>query len=88
MSDVIALTGVTGFVGQRVLRRLSGSGKRLRVLVRNKARLSAPHTDCEIVEGDLTNPAALRQLVKDADCVIHIAGAIAAPSAAAFHTAG
>jgi uncharacterized protein YbjT (DUF2867 family) len=54
------LTGATGYVGGRLLRRLEGDGAKIRCLCRNPEALEwriAPGT--EVVQGDLLHPAAL-----------------------------
>jgi dTDP-6-deoxy-L-talose 4-dehydrogenase (NAD+) len=45
----IVLTGVTGFVGRQILRDLIARGERVRVLVRDRARLTAGY-DPALVE--------------------------------------
>jgi nucleoside-diphosphate-sugar epimerase len=76
-APLIALTGATGFVGRAVTAELAARGLRTRVLARNPDRLQR-HLDMEIVAGDLADKPALAGLCKDADAVIHIAGAIMA----------
>lgn len=82
---VVALTGATGFLGRRLVRRLSKDGHCVRILVRNSA-VSSDLRDpaIEQVEGDLRNTSALRTLVKGADIVVHAAGLIKAHSRQSF----
>jgi uncharacterized protein YbjT (DUF2867 family)/ligand-binding SRPBCC domain-containing protein len=56
---VVLLTGATGYIGGRLLRRLEEGGRSVRCLARDSARLTAvgPHT--EVVEGDCLDEATL-----------------------------
>jgi NADH dehydrogenase len=67
---MILLTGGTGFVGGHLLRRLRADGRAVRCLVRNAGRTAG--LDCELVEGDVADPAALRRAVEGCDAVIHL----------------
>lgn len=78
MSDLIAITGATGFVGRRVL---ALAGRPVRALAR-RPQLPAPGV--EWVIGDLDDGAALARLCAGADAVLHIAGVVNAPDAAGF----
>lgn len=77
---LIAVTGGTGFVGQRLL-DLAGDDVTLRALTRRK-QPSRPGV--EWIEGALDQPDSLEALAKGADAVIHIAGVINARDAAGF----
>jgi len=77
MSQVIALTGATGFIGQSICRRLTASGYSVRALVRNPQATNLPSlSNAEIIAGDLANADSLGILVAGADAVIHCAGAV------------
>ena len=80
----IAVTGGTGFVGSHVLDLLETKGMAVRALTR---RPRDPTPNVAWVEGALDQPASLRALVDGAQAVIHIAGAINAPSRQAFEAA-
>ncbi|MEI6487091.1 MAG: NAD-dependent epimerase/dehydratase family protein [Sphingomonadales bacterium] len=80
-SAPIAITGATGFVGQRVL---ALAGRPLRTLTR---RPQPPQPGVEWILGDLTDTAALARLCDGASAVLHIAGVVNAPDKAGF-TAG
>ncbi len=74
---MILLTGATGYIGGRLLRRLEEGGRSLRCLARDRARLTAvgPHTD--VVQGDcLDEPTLDRALagVHSAYYLVHSMG--------------
>ncbi|MBN2331469.1 MAG: NAD-dependent epimerase/dehydratase family protein [Deltaproteobacteria bacterium] len=74
---VIAVTGVTGFIGSRIARHLSAAGWQVRGLVRRRSsRERLEGVAGTWIEGDLTNSASLRELVAGASAVIHCAGAV------------
>ena len=66
---MILLTGGTGFVGGHVLKALRASGRPVRCLVRDPAKVSL---DCELAQGDMTDPASLKRAVEGADAVVHL----------------
>jgi nucleoside-diphosphate-sugar epimerase len=77
----IALTGGTGFVGQRLIPLLLAQGYDVRALTRQQ-QPTIEHLNW--VKGDLSNLTALQTLCTDCDTVIHLAGVIKAVSAADF----
>ncbi|MEM8696232.1 MAG: NAD-dependent epimerase/dehydratase family protein [Pseudomonadota bacterium] len=79
--SVIAVTGGTGFVGGHLLRMAIDSGHRVRALTRK----DRPHCDgIDWVAGSLGDRASLDMLVRSADAIVHIAGAIRARDRAGF----
>lgn len=88
MSRVAALTGATGFLGRHVIRALADRGWAVRALVRRAPDLpELADIPIELVLGDLGDAAALRRLTAGAGAVIHAAGAVKAPTRAAFFRA-
>lgn len=81
---ITALTGATGFVGQAVLDEAEARGLPIRALTR---RPQAPRAGVIWVEGSLSDPASLAELVRGAEAVIHGAALTTAPDAAAFTAA-
>lgn len=78
MQRLVAVTGATGFVGGHLVSSLLEAGYRVRVLVRDAAKLRQAHDQLEIIFGDVTDGSALQKFVGDADVVVHCAGAIMA----------
>ncbi|MEP6774165.1 MAG: SDR family oxidoreductase [Chloroflexota bacterium] len=59
-SQLILVTGATGYVGGRLVPRLLAAGYRVRCLARDPARLAGrAWSDAEIVAGDVLTPATL-----------------------------
>ena len=77
----LAVTGGAGFVGSHVIDSALAAGHEVRALTR---RDQPPRDRLEWISGDLADRDAIRQLVRDADAVIHVAGVINAPDAAGF----
>lgn len=82
--SLLAITGVTGFVGSAVLNAALAEGHQVKALVR---REQPPRAGVEWVRGDLSDTAALAALVAGADAVIHVAGLTNTPDPAEFETA-
>ena len=87
-NGVIAITGVTGFIGGVVARKLTAAGWRVRGLVRPRSRIKmqlSVQDKFEIVEGSLEDLSSLRQFVKGSRVVIHCAGAVRGAHAEHFN---
>ena len=70
---MILVTGGTGFVGGHVVHALRQAGKPVRCLVRNPRKAVTLGTlGCELVEGDVTDPASIRRAVEGVDDVVHL----------------
>lgn len=77
----IALTGATGFVGSTTLDLALEDGHEVRALTR---RDQPAREGVRWVRGDLSDAAALAELCRGADAVIHVAGVVNAPDRAGF----
>lgn len=77
MPPKIALTGATGFVGRAVVSAFMAKSCQVSALVRNPARANM-NPNVRQVQGDLQNSAALDDLTRNTDIVVHIAGVIGA----------
>jgi nucleoside-diphosphate-sugar epimerase len=78
---LIALTGGTGFIGQRLIPILIAQGHEVRALTR---KVQDALIGVTWVEGDLDNKDALAQLCTGCESVIHMAGVIKGLNAADF----
>lgn len=77
----IALTGASGYTGGRLLATLVQRGDVVSALVRARSLTPALRdSGARLVEGDLSDEAALTRLVESADAVLHVA--------AVYRTAG
>lgn len=82
----VAVTGATGFLGRHVIAALAARGCRLRLLARREPLDLGLDLSVvpDIVLGSLEDHAALRRLVRGADVVLHLAGAIKAADDAGY----
>ena len=70
----IFLTGGTGFIGGRVAAKLRERGDEVVALVRSPDKAATLRDiGCELVEGDLSNTAAIRRGLEGAEACIHAA---------------
>lgn len=85
LEEPIALTGGTGFVGSHLVDTLVAAGFKPRILVRNPESMRWVQTvAAELIPGSLEDVSSLEALVAGAKTVLHLAGSLRAPSAAAF----
>jgi len=78
----LGISGGTGFVGSHLIDVALAAGHEVRALTRREQ----PQRDgLEWISGSLDDRAALQQLVTNADAILHVAGVISAPDAAAFN---
>lgn len=85
MSGLAAVTGATGFFGRYIVTALAEAGWRVRILARRPAtHPQLAGVPLEVVSGELTDRAALSELVDGADTIIHAAGLIKASSSTQF----
>jgi nucleoside-diphosphate-sugar epimerase len=81
----VLVTGSTGFVGRHLIDALLDRGDSVTALVRNLRRAGGyAERGVRLIEGDLGDPAGLRQAARDQDVVYHLAGLVAARSEAEF----
>ncbi|MBS1815806.1 MAG: NAD-dependent epimerase/dehydratase family protein [Acidobacteria bacterium] len=70
----IFLTGATGFVGSHVARAYAAQGAGLRLLTRKTSSTkSIEGLSAELVTGDLRNAESLREFIRGADALVHVA---------------
>jgi nucleoside-diphosphate-sugar epimerase len=75
--DLYLITGVNGFIGSHVARRILREGHRVRGLVRTTSRLNLLEgLDIELVYGDISRPETLEKAAQGVDRVIHLAGRV------------
>jgi uncharacterized protein YbjT (DUF2867 family) len=72
---MLLITGATGYIGRHLVVRLVEQGERPRCLVRNpdKAGKILPTGRVDLVQGDTTQSATLREAVRDIDTIVHTA---------------
>ena len=69
------VTGISGFIGSHLARRLLAEGVEVVGLVRRTSQLANVPTDqLRLVSGDLDDPDCLRKAVEGVDVVYHLAG--------------
>lgn len=73
MSDVVALTGATGFIGRALLASLSDSDTPVRALCRNDQEDSQ---SINWIKGELSSDKSLDALLENSDILIHCAGVV------------
>lgn len=82
MSNVVAVTGATGFIGRVLLDTLLENKWKVRALTRRS--FSVERENLEWIQGDLDSYAPLHELVTGASAVIHCAGAVRGSSLESF----
>ncbi len=74
MSDIVLVTGASGFVGSSVARALIARGFHVRVLMRpTSPKTNIAELDAEPVPGDMRDEASMRAAMKGARYFFHVA---------------
>jgi uncharacterized protein YbjT (DUF2867 family) len=71
----ITIFGSTGSIGRPLVEQSLAAGHDVTAFTRDAARLAVGHDRLQVVEGDVTDPAACLPAVKDADAVVVVLGA-------------
>ena len=71
----ITIFGATGTIGRLLVEQSLSHGHDVTAFTRDAARVTVEHDRLQVVEGDVTDPAACLPAVKDADAVIVVLGA-------------
>jgi len=80
------LTGGSGFIGSNLARLATSRGHRVRALLRKTSvRGALEAAGATLVEGDLFTGEGIWAALEEVDCILHLAGATKARSAAEFH---
>ena len=83
---MILVTGGTGFIGTHLLDRLAASGAGVRALVRRGRAPRKLPAGVESCYGDLVSGEGLREALRGADAVIHLAGVTKALHTADYYS--
>jgi nucleoside-diphosphate-sugar epimerase len=83
---MILVTGGTGFIGTHLLERLAATGAGVRALVRRGRVARILPAGVETFYGDLASGEGVREALRGADAVIHLAGVTKALRTADYYT--
>ena len=72
MDAPVLLTGTTGYIGGRLLRRFEDGGRAVRCLVRQPGRLHTTAPTTEIAQGDCLDEASLDRALVGAQCAYYL----------------
>lgn len=65
--DKVIVTGASGFIGTALMKRLLSEGYQVYAVIRNPGKISVKHDNLTIIKADITDYAALDQLISDRD---------------------
>jgi len=84
---MILVTGGTGFMGSRLVKRLVEKGHAVRAMaIENDPQLpNLEGVDCEIVTGDITRPQTLEEPMKGVQTLFHLAAVLVSDNPELFH---
>lgn len=85
-SNIVAITGGTGFIGSVITKKLLSQGYSVRSLVRAHHKGCSEQPNLHVVPGSLEDLNSLHELVKGTSTVIHCAGAVRGLSNSDFFT--
>jgi len=83
-SELVAITGASGFIGSQLVKTLLAKHYRVRVLVRNPNNLHVTYPSLEVISGNLHHQTSLNELIHEAHYVIHCAGRVRGASQKQF----
>lgn len=84
MSEMVLVTGSTGFIGTRLLHFLSVEGTKVRALLRPESDGSSLPCGVDVVRAGFENREALGRVVQGVDRIVHLAGVTKARDDDAF----
>src|SRR6186713_2273094 len=77
MSATVLVTGATGYIGGRLLRRFEQRGRAVRCLVRDPARLGVARSTTEVVQGDCLDETTLDRAFSGVDTAYYLVHSMA-----------
>src|SRR5687768_7369807 len=78
--NTVLLTGATGYIGGRLLRRLEDGGRAVRCLARDPARVAARRSTTEVVQGDCLDERSLAPALAGVHTAYYLVHSMAAGS--------
>jgi uncharacterized protein YbjT (DUF2867 family)/ligand-binding SRPBCC domain-containing protein len=78
MDETILVTGATGYIGGRLLRRFEQRGRAVRCLVRQPTRLGATRSTTDVMQGDCLDEQTLDRALAGVDTAYYLVHSMAA----------